>query len=91
MSIPTHYSDGYPPDGEGTDYQVIYDAQPDPDTTIPEPRIRAAFRYLDHTFAIRQGGQCQPRQLTPLEASVEDAALITIQEYLQPQSVNPEC
>ena len=92
-----NYDDGYPKgNGAETHPQILYDAEPEHPEQPQPPHIATAFRYLDHIFAIRNGTPCSnggfttPRTPTPLEQSVEDAALITIHEYLQPDAI-PTC
>jgi hypothetical protein len=48
------------------------------------PRITAAFDYLDHVFLItmQRDVSIPARELTPLEKSVEAAALRAVQQYL---------
>jgi hypothetical protein len=47
------------------------------------PRVQAALDYIDHTRWITQqfSPAITPRALTPLEQSVETAALRTLQSY----------
>jgi hypothetical protein len=51
--------------------------------TFP-PRIRAAFDYLDHVYFVttQRDVSLPARTLTPLEKSVESAALRALQQYL---------
>lgn len=93
----TDYNDGYPKgdpgDPDNQPQQIIYETTfaPDPADALQDPRVHTAFRFLDHAYSIRHGGNTHPRQLTQLEASVEDAALITLLEYLQPGAVPNGC
>jgi hypothetical protein len=53
------------------------------DGVVP-PRVKAAFEFLHHTWLVTE--QINPaipvRSLTPLERSVESAALRAVQQYL---------
>ena len=48
------------------------------------PKVKAAFEYLYHTRMITEqhDAAIPPRDLTPLEKSVETAALRAVQQYL---------
>jgi hypothetical protein len=48
------------------------------------PRIKAAFDYLDHVrlITLRMDVSIPARDLSPLERSVEAAALRAVQQYL---------
>jgi hypothetical protein len=48
------------------------------------PRIKAAFDYLDHVrlITLRLDVSIPTRELSPLEKSVEAAALRAVQQYL---------
>jgi len=52
-------------------------------TTLP-PRIKAAFDFLNHAYYVTTQTEASipARELSPLEKSVETAALRALQQYL---------